>query len=304
MNQDTTKMDRGSVVAGLFSAADNAEKALSDLKAAGLSRVEISQVSGDSEAAERTARASTAYDVRNEAGAASATVGSVATTPFFQEHDSTATAFVSELVRLGFSMHDAHDLVDGLVKGEALVTADAGTNFEQVTAILRKYDADIRYTTGAMPPTASAAAASVPAAAAVAKTTADADQDIQLRAERLVINKQRIQHGEARVRKEIVTEMKSIDVPVSHEELVIERHAISDDVTTSNAPIADQTIRIPLTEEKVNVSKETFVIEEVEVGRRRVEDVQHISDIVRHEELRVESAPTKTANAARTPQSP
>jgi hypothetical protein len=60
-------------------------------------------------------------------------------------------------------------------------------------------------------------------------TATEGDQEIELRAERLVINKRRRQNGEARVRKQIVTEVKSIDVPVSHEELVIERYAVTGD---------------------------------------------------------------------------
>jgi uncharacterized protein (TIGR02271 family) len=124
------------------------------------------------------------------------------------------------------------------------------------------------------------------AAPALVRTT-DEDQEIQLRAERLVINKQRVQHGEARVRIEIVTEMKSIDVPVNHEELVIERQAVTGDVAVDSAPIGDETIRIPLTEEQVNISKETVVREEVEIGKRRIEDVEHISEAVRNEKLRL-----------------
>jgi uncharacterized protein (TIGR02271 family) len=122
--------------------------------------------------------------------------------------------------------------------------------------------------------------------------TTDQDQEIELRAERLVVNKQRGQNGKARVRKEIVTEKKSIDVPVSHEEIVIDRHAVTGDVDVDSAPIADETIRIPLTEEQVDISKETVVREEVEIGTRRIEDVEHISDTVRHEEFRVDDAPT------------
>ena len=134
------------------------------------------------------------------------------------------------------------------------------------------------------------------AAPALVRTT-DEDQEIQLRAERLVINKQRVQHGEARVRKEIVTEMKSIDVPVSHEELVIERQAVTGDVAVDSAPIADETIRIPLTEEQANISKETVVREEVEIGKRRIEDVEHISEAVRNEKLRVDDAVTDPATS-------
>jgi uncharacterized protein (TIGR02271 family) len=91
--------------------------------------------------------------------------------------------------------------------------------------------------------------------------------------------------------------MKSIDVPVSHEELVIERQAVTGDVAVDSAPIADETIRIPLTEEQANISKETVVREEVEIGKRRIEDVEHISEAVRNEKLRVDDAATDRATS-------
>jgi uncharacterized protein (TIGR02271 family) len=308
VNQGTGESGRGGVVAGLFRGSDG-DRALADLKAAGFTQVEISQVGGDGDTRE-AAGASKAYDVASEGARAStdrpsAAAGAAsAAGPFFREHDSSASSFVKELVRLGFSKRDAHDLVDGLVKGDALVTADAGTDLDRAVVILSRYEADIRYTTGTSRAPAGAGATQASIDAAVARSAVDENPEIQLRAERLVVNKQRVQHGEARVRTEIVTEMKSIDVPVSHEELVIERHAVTGGGDVDSEPSADETIRIPLTEEKVNISKETVVREEVEVGTRRVEEVAHISDTVRHEELRVDDTTTNPATPRVTPEKP
>ena len=171
-----------------------------------------------------------------------------------------------------------------MVGGDALVTADAGSDLDRAVAILEKHGADIRYSVGA---NAGASPAKIDDGALPTPTGTN-DRELQLRAERLVVNKQRVQHGEARVRKEIVTETRSFDVPVTHEELVIERHAVTGDGVVDDEPIADETIRIPLTEEKVTISKQTLIKEEVEVGTRRVEDIEHVSDTVRHEELRVD----------------
>ena len=46
---------------------------------------------------------------------------------------------------------------------------------------------------------------------------------VQLREEQLEVNKQPVQTGEVGIRKEVVTEQKSINVPVNREEVVIER---------------------------------------------------------------------------------
>ena len=297
VNRYPSVSDRGSVVAGLFHSAVQGESALSDLKEAGFTRVEISQANADSDAASSAlpeTSTETAYDIASE-GRASAPAASASASPFFDRHDSAASSFVDELTLLGFSKHNAHDFVDGLVSGAALVTADAGQYIDRAVAILKQHGADIHYTAGSA--TTGAAQAQINAAAVSAATT-DADREIQLRAERLVINKHRVQHGEARVRKEIVTEMKSFDVPVSHEELVIERHAVTDAGIVDDAPITDATIRIPLTEERVTISKETLVTEEVEVGTCRVEDVEHVTDTVRHEELHVNDSTTPPGSSA------
>ncbi|MDQ2907906.1 MAG: YsnF/AvaK domain-containing protein [Candidatus Eremiobacteraeota bacterium] len=215
-----------------------------------------------------------------------------AASPFFREHDSSTSSFVDELIRLGFSKRDAHDLVDGLTKGQALVTVDASANMENVIAILNRSKADIRYAAGAQDQATATSAR---------KETSDEDRAMQLRAEQLVVDKQRVQHGEARVRKEVVTETQSIDVPVSREELVIERQAPSSAERPSDKPLGEETIRIPLSEERVDVSKSTVVREEVEVGKRRVEDIEHITDTVRHEELQVdESTATKNPGSTTT----
>ncbi|MDQ2865124.1 MAG: YsnF/AvaK domain-containing protein [Candidatus Eremiobacteraeota bacterium] len=117
----------------------------------------------------------------------------------------------------------------------------------------------------------------------------DAPQTVELRAEEIAVDTQRVSSGEARVRKEIVTEIQAIEVPVTHEELVIERHAASDG-ETSNGGIADEIIRIPLTQERIVVTKETVAREEVDITKRRVGTTMRISEELRHEELSIDGA--------------
>ena len=100
-------------------------------------------------------------------------------------------------------------------------------------------------------------------------------------------NKVRVASGAVRIRKQVVSEQQSIDVPVSHEELVIERHAVTDGAVGGTIG-ADETITVPLSREEVKVGKQTFVTEEVEVGKKAVGGVEHVSDTVRHEELVVD----------------
>jgi uncharacterized protein (TIGR02271 family) len=103
---------------------------------------------------------------------------------------------------------------------------------------------------------------------------------IQLREEELQAHKQRVETGAVRVRKEVVTEHRTIEVPVQREEIVIERQA------PTGEPIEE--IRIPVSEEQVTVEKRLVVKEEVTVGKRVVEGIERVGGEVRKEVIRVE----------------
>src|SRR5947209_8727747 len=115
----------------------------------------------------------------------------------------------------------------------------------------------------------------------------DRAERIQLREEQLQVNKQPVQTGEVGIRKEAVTEQKSINVPVSREEVVIERRPVSGEV--SNEPISEgETIRVPVSEEQVNVSKQTVATGEVAIGKRQVQETQQVSEAVRQEKAHIQ----------------
>ncbi len=114
------------------------------------------------------------------------------------------------------------------------------------------------------------------------------EQKLRLRSEQLNVEKERVQTGEVRLHKEIVTERKSIDVPVSHEEIVIEHHPVSGG-EVSETPIGqDEVVRIPVTEEQIHVTKTPIVTGEATIGKREVEETRQVTDTVRHEEPRLE----------------
>ena len=110
---------------------------------------------------------------------------------------------------------------------------------------------------------------------------------MQLREEQLQVYKQPVQIGEVGLRKEVVSEQQTLDVPVTHEEVYIERRAGADQV--SDTPVGEgEAIRVPMSAEQVNVSKQTVETGEVSVGKRAVQENRRLTDTVRHEEARVE----------------
>lgn len=115
----------------------------------------------------------------------------------------------------------------------------------------------------------------------------DMNRSMKLREEQLQATKERVQSGEVRLHKDVVEEQKTMDVPVTHEEVYVERR----DVPTGqvdNTPITEgESIRVPVSEEQVNVTKTPVVTGEVSVGKRAVQDTQQVSDTVKREEARV-----------------
>ncbi len=113
-------------------------------------------------------------------------------------------------------------------------------------------------------------------------------RSLKLREERLNVTKERTQAGEVNLHKEVVSEQKTINVPVTHEEVVIEQHAVTGG-QVDNTPIGEgETIRVPVSEERVNVTKNTVVTGEVGIGKRNVQETQQVKDTVRREEARIE----------------
>lgn len=115
------------------------------------------------------------------------------------------------------------------------------------------------------------------------------ERKLQLRAERLSVDKRRVDAGEAVVGKRVVSETAEVDVPLVHEELYIERRPASGTYSGNVGTIGDgESIHVPLSREEADVQKRTVVTEEVAVGQRRVEETKHVSETLRKEELDVD----------------
>ena len=125
-------------------------------------------------------------------------------------------------------------------------------------------------------------------------TSAGNMQNIQLLGEVLRVHKQKIDRGEVTVRKDVVTETRTIQVPVRREELVIERRPPSGGPEEGTA--AGQEVRIPLSEETASVDKDTVVREEIAVGKKPVQETREMTGEVKHEELVVDDRTKRAVN--------
>ena len=108
---------------------------------------------------------------------------------------------------------------------------------------------------------------------------------IPLAAEELVVQKQPIRLGRVHIHKGIETEEKHINVPVYHEEAVIE-HIPADQYDGSGANNPNETI-IPVIEERLVVQKQSFVKEYIRIRKNIVEQRYDVHDTLRREVVEV-----------------
>ena len=106
---------------------------------------------------------------------------------------------------------------------------------------------------------------------------------IELREEELRAQKRPVEAGEVEVRKNVVSEQRTMEVPVTREEVYVERHPV-EGREVSDRPIGEgESIRVPVREEEVTVEKQPVVREEIEVGKRQVQETEQISGTVQRE---------------------
>jgi uncharacterized protein (TIGR02271 family) len=107
---------------------------------------------------------------------------------------------------------------------------------------------------------------------------------IVLRAEELLPRKRTVPAGEVVVGKSVVAEERTMKVPVTREEVVIERVPTDGEPTDRGFDQRQSTIRMPILAEQVRIEKQPVVTEEVEIGKRVVQESVELSETVLHEE--------------------
>jgi uncharacterized protein (TIGR02271 family) len=97
--------------------------------------------------------------------------------------------------------------------------------------------------------------------------------------------------GRARLRKYVVTEQQTVSVPVSHEEVRVEREPITDanvGAAMGGPAISEEEHEVVLHEEVPVVSKEARPVERVRLDTETVTDEQQVTEDVRKEQIEFE----------------
>jgi uncharacterized protein (TIGR02271 family) len=283
------------VVVGVFETRHGAEQAIADLRKAGFDKDHISMVArgADGKTVRTDGDEETYADEGAVAGAVAGAgvgalvgigvlsgvipvigpvlaVGALGTVLLNAATGAAIAGIAGALIGWGIPEDEAEYYESEVKAGRFLVTVEADGRADEARRILHRFGGFDR--TG--------------------WTAVRADREftgrtVQLREEQLKANKTTEKAGEVDVRKEVHTERRTVNVPVEREEVVIERRPASG--RASGGDMKAEEIRIPVKEEKVKVSKEAVVKEEVSVGKRKVRDNKTVSADVKSEELVVES---------------
>lgn len=110
---------------------------------------------------------------------------------------------------------------------------------------------------------------------------------LEVREEDIQATAREVDRGSVRVDKHVVEEQQSIDVPLTEEEVHVERRAVNR--PADGADFEESSIEVPVRGEEVDVSKTARVVEEIDVDKTAREHVETVSDTVRHEEVDIDA---------------
>jgi uncharacterized protein (TIGR02271 family) len=114
------------------------------------------------------------------------------------------------------------------------------------------------------------------------------DVSIPVSEEQLEVGKRKRKTGEVRVAKNVVTEEKQVTVPVTREEVKVERVPAGRAASEGDARFSRENISVPVTEEEVVVSKRPVVREEVRIRTEAHQEQRPVSASVRREEVEID----------------
>jgi uncharacterized protein (TIGR02271 family) len=303
-----TKLGSESTVVGLFSDRADAQRAVRELRDAAFREDQIGILARDGDVDQVTERASSGHAGAGAAAGAMAgagvgglwalgiaagmlpAIGPVIAGGLFASllasaaTGAAAGGIAGALIGAGVPDEEAEQYEEPFRAGRTLVTVREGGS--RAADILRRCDGEVRSHNSHANALQTGAACTVPS---TERQAAEGERSVQLRAEELDVQKRPVEKGEVRLRKEVVHETKSIDVPVTREELVIDRHPVHGSAAAGAIESDARDIRIPVREEEVSVEKRPVVKEEVTVGKQTIHDTKRVSADLQREELRVET---------------
>ena len=110
--------------------------------------------------------------------------------------------------------------------------------------------------------------------------------------EQLRVGTETREAGRARLRKHVVTEQQNVTVPVSREEVTVEREPITDanrGAARSGPAISEEEHEVTLRAERPVVEKEAVPVERVRLGKQTHTEHETVGGEVRKEQIEVDT---------------
>jgi uncharacterized protein (TIGR02271 family) len=117
--------------------------------------------------------------------------------------------------------------------------------------------------------------------------------------EHLTAGTQQVETGKARLRKHVVTETEQVQVPVSREEVTLEREPITEanrGAAYSGGNITEEEHEVTLKAERPVVTTQAEAVERVRLGKETVASTETVSGEVRKEQVELDD-PTGTSKS-------
>jgi uncharacterized protein (TIGR02271 family) len=109
---------------------------------------------------------------------------------------------------------------------------------------------------------------------------------LELHKEEFQVSKKIIETAKVNVFKKTYTVEKQILVPVIHEELIIEKKILNPESTKDTKV---ETIRIPLCEERIEVTKHPIILEDVEIYKKKIEEHIQFNVTLKEEKIHIDT---------------
>jgi len=282
---------------GVFATKAAADKAVADLRAAGYRDDQIGLVAKDATgntvktdgAGETNAGEGAAIGAAVGAGAGGLVglgimagvipiigpvlaIGTLGTILLNAAGGAAIAGLTGALIGWGIPEEDAKFYEGEVAAGRYLVTVETGGRTDSHTVFAKHGGYD---------------RSAAQAASGQVASVGQGGRTVQLKEEHLGAKKETVKTGEVTIRKEVHTDHRQVTVPVEREEVVIERRPAGGKAAVGDMKAEE--IRIPVKEERVHVTKEAVVKEEVSVGTRKVQGTETVSGDVKREELVVET---------------
>ena len=112
-------------------------------------------------------------------------------------------------------------------------------------------------------------------------------ESVVVRDEQLNVGTESRESGRVRLRKHSYTDTETVEVPVSREEVVVEREPVDPNSPEALGGTGDEEV-VVTTREEVPVVDKTATAEKVTVDKNRVQDTERVSGTVQREDVEVE----------------